>query len=190
MTDVVVDARQTRRPIRAVTAWDRLKVNRDWLGLWFMLPAAAFLILFLAYFLSRRRHILNDRRTLLQAFIAIAMLGLLVVGGDLGTAMVPVITAVVVLWIAGLEKRYMIRVAALGVVLFCVAVASKGLRVVRVVSFLDPHFTLISKIDTTAPGPAHRGRTGIRGGGEPPPGLGPGWTAQRVRRTLGRGSQT
>src|SRR5262245_41861950 len=32
-----------------VTAWDRLMVNRQWLGFWFMLPAAAFLILFLAY---------------------------------------------------------------------------------------------------------------------------------------------
>ena len=30
-------------------AWDRLKVDRNWLGVWFMLPAAAFLILFLAY---------------------------------------------------------------------------------------------------------------------------------------------
>jgi multiple sugar transport system permease protein len=34
---------------RRVTAWDRLKVDRNWLSLWFMLPAAAFLILFLAY---------------------------------------------------------------------------------------------------------------------------------------------
>jgi multiple sugar transport system permease protein len=32
-----------------VSAWDRLKVNRDWLAFWFMLPAAAFLVLFLAY---------------------------------------------------------------------------------------------------------------------------------------------
>jgi len=29
--------------------WDRLKVNRGWLSFWFMLPAAAFLLLFLAY---------------------------------------------------------------------------------------------------------------------------------------------
>src|SRR6516162_491296 len=29
--------------------WDRLKINRNWLGFWFMLPAAAILILFLAY---------------------------------------------------------------------------------------------------------------------------------------------
>jgi len=33
----------------AATAWVRLKANRNWLGLWFMLPAVAFLILFLAY---------------------------------------------------------------------------------------------------------------------------------------------
>jgi multiple sugar transport system permease protein len=32
-----------------MTAWGRLKVDRNWLGAWFMLPAAAFLILFLAY---------------------------------------------------------------------------------------------------------------------------------------------
>jgi len=38
--------------VRAVPdagAWSRLKVNRNWLGLWFMLPTAAFLLLFLAY---------------------------------------------------------------------------------------------------------------------------------------------
>ncbi len=31
------------------TAWERLKVNRNWLGAWFMMPAMAFLFLFLAY---------------------------------------------------------------------------------------------------------------------------------------------
>jgi len=30
-------------------AWRRLAGNRDWLGFWFMVPAAAFLLLFLAY---------------------------------------------------------------------------------------------------------------------------------------------
>ncbi len=33
----------------SVGAWTRLKTNRNWLGAWFMLPAAGFLILFLAY---------------------------------------------------------------------------------------------------------------------------------------------
>jgi multiple sugar transport system permease protein len=32
-----------------MAAWDRLKVSRGWLSFWFMLPAAAFLLLFLAY---------------------------------------------------------------------------------------------------------------------------------------------
>src|ERR1700693_1362213 len=47
MTDVAVNI--IRPSPRVPTAWDRLKVNRNWLALWFMLPAAAFLILFLAY---------------------------------------------------------------------------------------------------------------------------------------------
>jgi multiple sugar transport system permease protein len=38
-----------KRPLRDSTAWERLKVNRNWLGAWFMLPAGALLILFLAY---------------------------------------------------------------------------------------------------------------------------------------------
>jgi multiple sugar transport system permease protein len=32
-----------------MTAWTQLATDRNWLGLWFMVPAAAFLILFLAY---------------------------------------------------------------------------------------------------------------------------------------------
>ena len=47
MTDVAVNA--ARQSPRVPTAWGQLKTNRDWLGFWFMIPAAAFLILFLAY---------------------------------------------------------------------------------------------------------------------------------------------
>jgi multiple sugar transport system permease protein len=32
-----------------MSVWAKLKVNRNWLGFWFMLPAMAFLVLFLAY---------------------------------------------------------------------------------------------------------------------------------------------
>jgi multiple sugar transport system permease protein len=46
MTDAALPpAAQLEQPL----LWERLKTNRDWLGFWFMLPAAAFLILFLAY---------------------------------------------------------------------------------------------------------------------------------------------
>jgi len=48
MTQIALERPPVKR-IRGATAWDRLKVNRDWLGFWFMLPAAAILILFLAY---------------------------------------------------------------------------------------------------------------------------------------------
>src|SRR5882757_1758349 len=49
MADVTLHSTMTSRAVRDVSAWDRLKVNRSWLAWWFMLPAAAFLVLFLAY---------------------------------------------------------------------------------------------------------------------------------------------
>jgi multiple sugar transport system permease protein len=49
MADIALKTSLTKRPIRDVGAWERLKVNRNWLGFWFMVPAGAFLILFLAY---------------------------------------------------------------------------------------------------------------------------------------------
>jgi multiple sugar transport system permease protein len=46
---IAIDQGQTKPTYRDVTRWDRLKTNKNWLAIWFMLPAAAFLILFLAY---------------------------------------------------------------------------------------------------------------------------------------------
>jgi multiple sugar transport system permease protein len=46
MTDAAI---RTKAVIAEPSLWERLMTNRDWLGFWFMLPAAAFLILFLAY---------------------------------------------------------------------------------------------------------------------------------------------
>jgi multiple sugar transport system permease protein len=48
MADLAINTLTKPAP-RETTAWDRLKVDRNWLGFWFMLPAAAFLFLFLAY---------------------------------------------------------------------------------------------------------------------------------------------
>jgi multiple sugar transport system permease protein len=45
MTDAALKAKITAEP----SLWERLMTNREWLGFWFMLPAAVFLILFLAY---------------------------------------------------------------------------------------------------------------------------------------------
>ena len=49
MADLALKHAISPRSISDVGAWHRIKVNRDWLALWFMLPAAAFLLLFLAY---------------------------------------------------------------------------------------------------------------------------------------------
>jgi multiple sugar transport system permease protein len=46
---IAIDQGQAKPTYRDVTRWDRLKTNKNWLAIWFMLPAAAFLILFLAY---------------------------------------------------------------------------------------------------------------------------------------------
>jgi cell division protein FtsW len=106
------------------------------------------LILFLAYFISRRAQSINHRKTLQQAFVAVAMLAMLVVVADLGTAMVPVLTAVIVFWVAGLEWKYMRRVALLGLLLCVVAVASRGYRLGRVIAYIDPEYSVIELADT------------------------------------------
>src|SRR5258706_12576230 len=49
MADIALQPRTARPPIREATAWDQLRTNRNWLRFWFMLPAMAFLIFFLAY---------------------------------------------------------------------------------------------------------------------------------------------
>jgi cell division protein FtsW len=124
---------------------------------WFKLPgvgslqpsefAKPALILFLAYFIARRAHIINDRRTLRQALVAVLMLGFMVVVADLGTALVPVITAVVVFWIAGLERKYMLRVGLIAMALVMVAIASRGYRLGRVIAYVDPDYSKIEMID-------------------------------------------
>ena len=63
MADIATRNRRTAKAqIREATAWDQLKDNRNWLGFWFMLPAMAFLILFLAYPLGPRHLAFLHRR--------------------------------------------------------------------------------------------------------------------------------
>jgi len=106
------------------------------------------LILFLAYFVSRRKEAINERGTLKQAMLAVAMLAVMVVVADLGTALVPVITAVIVFWIAGLDWRYMLRVGAMAALLVALAVVSRGYRLGRFISFVDPEYKYISLVDS------------------------------------------
>ncbi len=49
MADALLNTTLAGGAVRDSTGWERLKINRDWLGFWFMLPALAILVLFLAY---------------------------------------------------------------------------------------------------------------------------------------------
>ena len=105
------------------------------------------LIVFLAYFIALRSRALNSRYTLLPAILAVGFLTFAVVVADLGTAIVLVLTAAVVFFVAGLEKRY-IGIAALVALLVCIgAVWQRPYRLGRVVRFADPQFKLVDKID-------------------------------------------
>jgi multiple sugar transport system permease protein len=49
MSSVQASLPAPTKRVSVASSWDRLRTNRNWLALWFMMPAAAFLILFLAY---------------------------------------------------------------------------------------------------------------------------------------------
>ena len=49
MADLALAPQRSKQQIREATTWDQLKHNKNFLGFWFMLPALAFLIFFLAY---------------------------------------------------------------------------------------------------------------------------------------------
>ncbi len=124
---------------------------------WFRVPwigqfqpsefAKPVLILFLAFFVSRRAQSINERKTLQQAALAVAMLAILVVVPDLGTAMVHLMTAVIVLWVAGLEWKQMRRVAVVGAIALSVFVVERGYRLGRVIAYVDPDYSKIEMID-------------------------------------------
>ena len=48
MADLALAPQHAKREIREATTWDQLKHNKNFLAFWFMLPAMAFLIFFLA----------------------------------------------------------------------------------------------------------------------------------------------
>lgn len=105
------------------------------------------LILFLAYFLSVRPEGINERRTLLPVGLVVGMLAVIVGLGDLGTALVLVLTAAVLFFIAGLERRYFVAAALLLTLFATAAVLSKPYRLSRVIGFLDPEGTRLDRLD-------------------------------------------
>ena len=105
------------------------------------------LIIFLAYFVCLRQRVINQRHTIGPVALALAVVAVTVGMGDLGTAVVLVVPAAVVFYVAGLERRYVVGALCVGA-LFCIAfVVSKPYRVARVVSYVDPDYRLLDTID-------------------------------------------
>jgi len=123
---------------------------------WFKMGVASFqpsefakpaLAIFLAWFVTVRARAINTKSTVVPAAMALGILAVAVLAADLGTAAVLVLTAAVVFYVAGLERRYFrIAVAALAV-LGCVAVVSKPYRIARVVGFIPHGYEMLARID-------------------------------------------
>jgi cell division protein FtsW len=105
------------------------------------------LIIFLAYFIARRLRAINDKHTIRPALLALGVIAAMVVGPDLGTAIVLVLTAAILFYIAGLERRYIIAAGGAGVLLVAIAIAAKPYRLARVVASIDPAFKIIDRIN-------------------------------------------
>jgi cell division protein FtsW len=105
------------------------------------------LALFLAFFLSRRLDVINDKHTLRPIAVSICVIALSVAVADLGTAVVIVVTSAVVVFVAGLESRYLIVCAVLGALLGVGFIAMKPYRLARAIEFIDTNHKLLAKLD-------------------------------------------
>ncbi len=105
------------------------------------------LSLFLAFFLCRRLGAINDKHTLGPIAVCISVIALAVAIADLGTAVVLVATAFAVVFVAGIEYRYLIVCGALCVLLALSFIAMKPYRLARAIDFVDKDHKLLAKLD-------------------------------------------
>ncbi|MFQ5695718.1 MAG: putative lipid II flippase FtsW [Terriglobia bacterium] len=98
------------------------------------------LIVFLAYFLERRRHAVDDvGGTLLPAgLITTVLVGLVVIEPDLGTAAVLAAIAGSLFFAAGMKLRYLLYLVLAAVPVTYYLIVEVPYRLARVRAFLDP----------------------------------------------------
>ncbi len=103
------------------------------------------LILFCAYFIAKRMNAINDRHTVLPASIIVGLLGAAVAWGDFGTAVVLMVSAALLFFVAGLQWRYIALALAIAFVGSAASVVHKPYRLVRLIAFVDKDLTLMDK---------------------------------------------
>ena len=105
------------------------------------------LALFLAFFLSRRLGAMNEKHTLGPIAIVISLMALFVAIADLGTAVVLVATTIAVIFVAGVDYRYLVICGILGGILGLGFIAMKPYRLARFIDFVDKDHKVLTKID-------------------------------------------
>ena len=105
------------------------------------------LALFLAFFLCRRLDAVNDKYTLGPIGISISVIALAVAVADLGTAVVLVAMTVAVIFVAGIEYRYLAVCGVLGALLGLGFIVMKPYRLARAIDFFDKNHKLLEKLD-------------------------------------------
>jgi cell division protein FtsW len=105
------------------------------------------LALFLSFFLCRRLDVVNERHTLGPIAAAVSVMALAVAVADFGTAVVLVVMTVAVMFVAGIEKRYLILCALFGGFLGVAFIAMKPYRLMRAIEFVDKDHKLLERID-------------------------------------------
>jgi cell division protein FtsW len=105
------------------------------------------LIIFFAYFVTLKQDAINSKRTVFAAALALAILTVTVGLGDLGTAIVLVLPAAIVFFVAGLQRKFVVAALAAGLLASIGFVVSKPYRVARIIGFFDPEYKHIAYFD-------------------------------------------
>ena len=105
------------------------------------------LVIFFAYFVTEKQDAINSKRTMAAASLALAVIAAAVGFGDLGTALVLIIPAAIVFYVAGLQRKFVLIALLTGLVFSIGFVAWKPYRLARIIGFFDPQYKLISLID-------------------------------------------
>jgi len=105
------------------------------------------LVIFFAYFVTEKQDAINSKRTMTAASLALAVIAAAVGFGDLGTALVLIIPAAIVFYVAGLQRKFVAVALVTGLIFSIGFVASKPYRMARMIGFFDPQYKLISLVD-------------------------------------------
>jgi len=107
------------------------------------------LLIFLAWFVTLKQETINTRRTMLAVCLPLCVLAATVGFGDLGTAIVLIVPAAIVFYVAGLERKFVTAAAVLGLLFSVAFIAYKPYRLARIIGFFDPQYKVISLFDHT-----------------------------------------